>query len=76
MLVGYEYNETTTEQINTPDGVTTKQKTVTKTVQPNMTAIIFTLANKDALNWISINNEQTNQVDPKTKYEVTIKRDK
>lgn len=53
LICGEEYVETTTEYENDGSGSPRikKQKTVTKRVQPNITAIIFALTNRDPENW-------------------------
>lgn len=53
LICGEEYVETTTEYENDGSGNPRikKQKTVTKRVMPNITAIIFALTNRDPENW-------------------------
>ena len=58
-VTGYSYDETTVEKIDDEkNGVTTtKEKTVVKKSEPNMTAIIFALVNNSS-RWRSVNREQ------------------
>lgn len=61
LILGTEYEETTVEYESDKDGNPRikKQKTITKHIMPNPTAIIFALTNRDPENW---KNRQTNEI--------------
>jgi hypothetical protein len=54
-ITGYEYEETTEESGLTDKGSFTKTKVVKKSIEPNVTSIIFALVNSGK--WKSINRE-------------------
>lgn len=74
LITGYDYEETTTEYERDKNGnpQIKKQKTVTKKVAPNPTAIIFALTNRDPENW---KNRQTNEITGNIKTETDAKVD-
>lgn len=61
LVLGTEYDETTIEYESDKDGNPRikKQKTITKKIMPNPTAIIFALTNRDPENW---KNRHTNEI--------------
>ena len=61
LLAGYEFEEVTTEKIETPDQVTTKEKVIKKQISPNATMVMFTKVNLDPENWQSINKVENIQ---------------
>lgn len=74
LVTGFEYDETTTEYERDKNGNPRikKQKTITKKVAPNPTAIIFALTNRDPENW---KNRQTNEITGNLKTESETKVD-
>lgn len=74
LILGTEYDETTIEYESDKNGNTIikKQKTVTKRILPNPTAIIFALTNRDPENW---KNRQTNEITGNLKTESDTKVD-
>lgn len=74
LILGSEYEETTVEYESDKNGNPRikKQKTVTKRVMPNPTAIIFALTNRDPENW---KNRQTNEITGNLKTESETKVD-
>lgn len=74
LILGSEYEETTVEYESDKNGnpQIKKQKTVTKRVMPNTTAIIFALTNRDPENW---KNRQTTDINANVKAENTNKPD-
>lgn len=74
LITGFEYEETTTEYKSDKNGNPRieKQKTVTKRILPNATAIIFALTNRDPENW---KNRQTTDIVANVKAETDTKVD-
>lgn len=73
LICGAEYEETTVEYDNDADGNPRikKQKTVTKKIMPNPTAVIFTLCNRDPENWKN-RQDITGEIKTETKSDVSL----
>ena len=71
LITGYEYDEVTTESYIDPKTQKTvkKEKVAHKKVGPNITAVIFTLCNRDPDNW---KNRITNDVNGHLETETNV----
>lgn len=74
LITGFTFDEVTTEYESDKNGNPRikKQKTITKQVAPNPTAVIFALTNRDPDNW---KNRQTTDINANVKADNTVKPD-
>jgi hypothetical protein len=75
LVNGYTYDEITVETEADGDGVITKtkKKTVTKYVQPNTTAVLFSAVNSGGGRWKSINSKEGTDTTVPEIFKVEIK---